>query len=135
MSEVIDLDALLPKPVKVKISGKVVDLYPGKLKILVRIQDMANGMSDGEQSLEKVKEMLDLLSEIIPAIKTDKDLDISPLQVNKIIEVGNEIYNKAYIDKLINNLYYQAGLLIEIYLIGYYRFIHIDFVVSRMIMS
>lgn len=88
MSEVIDLDALLPKPVKVKISGKVVDLYPGKLKILVRIQDMANGMSDGKQSLEKVEEMLDLLSEIIPAIKTDKDLDISPLQVNKIIEVA-----------------------------------------------
>lgn len=87
MSEVIDLDALLPKPVKVKISGKVVDLYPGKLKILVRIQDMANGL-DGKQSLEKVNEMLDLLSEIIPAIKTDKDLDISPLQVNKIIEVA-----------------------------------------------
>lgn len=84
----MDLDALLPKPIKVKISGKVVDLYPGKLKILVRIQNMASGMTDGEQSLEKINEMLDLLSEIIPAIKTDKDIDISPLQVNKIIEVA-----------------------------------------------
>ncbi len=88
MEEIMDLDALLPKPIKVKISGKVVDLYPGKLKILVRIQDMASGMTDGEQSLEKINEMLDLLSEIIPAIKTDKEIDISPLQVNKIIEVA-----------------------------------------------
>jgi len=88
MSEVIDLDALLPKPIKVKISGKVVDLYPGKLKILVKIQDMANGITDEKQSLEKINEMLDLLSEIIPAIKTDKDLDVSPLQVQKIIEVA-----------------------------------------------
>lgn len=88
MSEVIDLDALLPKPIKVKISGKIVDLYPGKLKILVKIQDMANGMADEKQSLEKINEMLDLLSEIIPAIKTDKDLDVSPLQVQKIIEVA-----------------------------------------------
>lgn len=88
MEEIMDLDALLPKPIKVKISGKVVDLYPGKLKILLKIQDMTNGMVGGEQSLEKIKEMLDLLSEIIPAIKTDKDLDISPLQVQKIIEVA-----------------------------------------------
>lgn len=84
----IDLDALLPKPIKVKISGKVVDLYPGKLKILIKIQNMANEITDGEQSLNKIKELLDLLSEIIPAIKTDPDLDISPLQINKIIEVA-----------------------------------------------
>lgn len=89
MSEVYDLDALLPKPVKVKISGKIVDLYPGKLKTLVKIQNMADAMiAGGEQSLNQVSEILDALSEIIPAIKDDKDIDISPLQINKLIEIA-----------------------------------------------
>lgn len=88
MAEIIDLDVLLPSPVKVKLSGKVVDLLPGKLKTLVRIQDLATNMMEGEQGLEKINEIIDLLSEIIPAIKTDKDIDISPLQLNKIIEVA-----------------------------------------------
>lgn len=92
MSDYIDLDALLPKPVKVKISGKLVDLYPGKLKTLVKIQGMADEMLvGGEESLSKVAEMLDALSEIIPAIKTDKEIDVSPLQVNKLIEIAYKL--------------------------------------------
>ncbi|MFA5634101.1 MAG: hypothetical protein WC973_03040 [Candidatus Dojkabacteria bacterium] len=89
MAEVVDLDALLPKPVKVKISGKVVDLYPGKLRTLVKIQDLAQDLdAGGEKDLEKVRELLEALSDIIPAIKTDKDIDISPLQVQRLIEIA-----------------------------------------------
>lgn len=82
----MDLDALLPKPIKVKISGKVVDLYPGKLKILVKIQEMGKNLASG--GAEQLSEILELLSQIIPAIKEDEDLDISPLQIQKIIEVA-----------------------------------------------
>ena len=86
MEEIMDLDALLPKPIKVKISGKVVDLYPGKLKILVKIQEMGKNLASG--GAEQLHEILELLSQIIPAIKEDEDLDISPLQIQKIIEVA-----------------------------------------------
>lgn len=86
MEEIMDLDALLPKPIKVKISGKVVDLYPGKLKILVKIQEMGKNLASG--GAEQLHEILELLSQIIPAIKEDDDFDISPLQIQKIIEVA-----------------------------------------------
>ncbi len=84
----MDLDALLPEPIKVKISGKVVDLYPGKLKILARIQNVGKDIMGGDGSKDQLAEVLDLLSQIIPAIKEDEDLDISPLQIQKIIEVA-----------------------------------------------
>lgn len=90
MSEILDLDSLLPKPIRIKISGKVVDLFPGKLKMLVRIQDMATSLlADGNNpDIGKISEIIDALSELIPALKTDKTLDISPVQITRIIEIA-----------------------------------------------
>lgn len=87
--EILDLDKLIPEAKKIKISGKVVDLYPGKLKTLIKLQKaflaFQNGSSEEQGKL--LDDVMECLSVLVPAIKTD-DLDISMTQLPVLIEVA-----------------------------------------------
>lgn len=81
MNEIVDLDKLVPEPKKIKLNGRVIDLFPGKLKTIIKLQRAFTGLQKGEQ--DKLDEVINVLSEIIPAIKDD-DMDI-PLPTLKVL--------------------------------------------------
>lgn len=87
--EILDLDKLIPETKKIRISGKVVDLYPGKLKTLIKLQKaflaFQNGNADTQAGL--LDDVMECLAILVPAIK-DEDLDISMAQLPVLIEVA-----------------------------------------------
>lgn len=85
--EVIDLDSLAPEPKKIKLSGKVIDLYPGKLKTIMKLQKAFGEMSKGEGSMEEV---IEILSVLVPRIKDD-DIDISMPVLTKLVALSFEV--------------------------------------------
>lgn len=87
--QVIDLDKLVPEPVKIKLSGKIMDLYPGKLKTVIKLQNAFSRMRDGQTG--NPEEVIDILSTIIPQIKDDDvDIDVSR-QLPKLVELAYEV--------------------------------------------
>jgi hypothetical protein len=89
MSEIIDLDKLLPEPKEIKISGKILKLYPGKVKTIIKIQKAFAGFKEAspEDQSKSLTSLVDILAEIIPGIKND-DVDISVEQLPKIIDLA-----------------------------------------------
>lgn len=89
MTEIIDLDKLLPEPKKIKISGKVLMLYPGKIKTLIKIQKAFAGFKEAstEEQSGLLESVVDTLVKIIPDIKND-DVDIGIEQLPEIINIA-----------------------------------------------
>lgn len=87
MSEILDLDALLPEPKKVKLSGKILDVYPPTVRQLLRLQRIGQSISDQSLSGEEAeKGMMEALSTIIPALKDDDTIDINLDQMLALID-------------------------------------------------
>jgi len=90
MPEVIDLDKLLPEPKEIKISGKVLKLYPGKIKTLISIQKAFSSFQEAKSQNDQadlLDSVINALAKIIPEIKND-DVDISIEQLPKIIDLA-----------------------------------------------
>lgn len=88
MTEIQDLDALLPDVKKIKISGKILNLYPGKLKSLIRIQKAFLAFQDAKQTDMKLfDDVINALAEIIPDLKRD-DVDISMEQIPVLVSIA-----------------------------------------------
>ena len=88
MSDIIDLDILQPEPKKIKLNGKILDLYPGKLKTIIRIQKAFVVFKDTQGTdSEALDKVIDALAEIIPDLKND-DVDIAVTQIPKLIELA-----------------------------------------------
>lgn len=87
--EILDLDKLIPEPKKIKLNGKIIDLHPGKLKTLIKLQRsfLAFQNSNGENQEQLLDEVINTLAVLIPAIK-DEDMDISLTQLPVLIEVA-----------------------------------------------
>lgn len=85
---VFDLDKLVPEPKKIKLSGKILDLYPGKLKTIVKLQRAFASMRDGNGDPEEV---INILSTLIPQIKDD-DVDINvSTQLPVLVKLAYEV--------------------------------------------
>lgn len=91
MSNVIDLDKLLPEPKKVIISGKELEVYPGKIKALIRIQKaFASFKNAGEDDkLDLMNSVVEGLAQIMPGIR-DEDVDISMEQLPVLVNLAYE---------------------------------------------
>lgn len=87
MSEVIDLDKLVPEPKKIKLNGKIIDLYPGKLKTIIKLQRAFSGLQMG--NTDKIDDVITILSEIIPALKDD-DMDIPLATLERLVQLAYE---------------------------------------------
>jgi Cu/Ag efflux pump CusA len=85
----IDLDNLLPEPTQVKISGRVLNVYPGKLKALIKLQKVFLSFADLNKSdqMNKMEEVVEALGSFIPELK-ENDVDISLAQLPKIVEIA-----------------------------------------------
>lgn len=88
MTDIIDLDILTPEVKKIKLNGVIMDLYPGKLKTIIRIQKafIAFEAANGTDS-EALDRVIKALSEIIPDLKKD-DVDISVNQIPVLIQLA-----------------------------------------------
>lgn len=87
MSDVVDLDKLVPEPKKIKLNGKIIDLYPGKLKTIIRLQRAFTALQKGDT--EKIDDVINTLSEIVPALKDD-DMDIPLSTLQTLVQLAYE---------------------------------------------
>lgn len=90
MSEVLDLDILIPEPKKVKISGKIIDCYPPKIRQLLSMQMVWDKIKSADSS-EAEQLLIDVLAPIVPAIKDDKDLDFTIDQLTTLLQYAQNI--------------------------------------------
>lgn len=87
MSEVLDLDALLPEAKKVKLNGKVFDVYPATIRQLLRIQSIGQDISTGKLTGPEAEDLLiNALSSIIPVLKEDTSVDLNIAQMVALID-------------------------------------------------
>lgn len=89
MSEIIDFDKLLPEPRIIRLSGKELKVYPGKLKALIKIQKAFTQFTEatGDEKLTIMDELINLLSVIMPGLKDD-DVDIAVEQVGDLVALA-----------------------------------------------
>lgn len=91
MSELLDLDALLPEPKKIKINGKIIECHPPTIRQLLAIQKAADASTganvDPQEAVERLEEAL---SAIVPAIKEDKSIDFTLNQFYSLIKFLQE---------------------------------------------
>ena len=91
MADVINLDKLLPEPKEVEISGRIVKVYPGKLKVLIKIQKAFTAFKGAvpEKQVELMEGLIEVLSKIMPNLK-DEDMDISIEQLPALVNIAYE---------------------------------------------
>ena len=91
MADVINLDKLLPEPKEVEISGRIVKVYPGKLKVLIKIQKAFTAFKGAvpEKQVELMEGLIEVLSKIMPNLK-DEDMDISIEQLPALVNMAYE---------------------------------------------
>lgn len=86
MSDVLDLDALLPEPKKIKINGKLIDCYPPKVKHLISMQRVFARIQNAQDTDEAEKLIEDVLAPIIPAIREDDTIDFTLDQLKALLQ-------------------------------------------------
>jgi len=90
-TDILDLDVLIPSPCKIRINGKEIDAHPLTLKQLIRITNIQTEISQTKNTKEMYDTIIDSLSPMIPALKTDPTLDFSLDQLYAIIEFAQKI--------------------------------------------
>lgn len=87
MADVIDLDKLVPEPKKIKLNGKIMDLYPGKLKTIIKLQRDFTALQQGDG--EKLEAVINTLAEILPDIKKE-EVDIPLPVLRALVQLAYE---------------------------------------------
>lgn len=86
MSDMLDLDILAPEPKKIKIKGRIIDCYPPTIRQLLNIQKVVDSIQSQTTSADEALDKLeDALAAIIPALKTDTDIDLTIPQFYALI--------------------------------------------------
>ena len=88
--EVQDLDILQPEPIKIKLSGQIIDLFPGKLKALIKIQKAFNAFQTAKADQDSFDNIVNALAVLIPRLKDD-DIDISIANIPVLIELAYKV--------------------------------------------
>lgn len=102
MTDILDLDALSPQKKQVKISGKIIDVYPPKVMQLIEIQRLFEIFKENKNDATTYIEALrKALSPIVPAIQDDPTIDFSLEQLIALLAfvqsaaVPKSLENKA----------------------------------------
>jgi len=95
MAEVIDLNVLVPESRIVKIGDKEIEIKPPKTAQMFKLGALGQKMQGAdkipaEQMEALVKEMTDLIVEIVPDIE---GIELHPTQVFKLIEIIGVMVN------------------------------------------
>jgi len=112
MARVIeDLDRLLPESVNIKVSGKILELKPIKLKALLGLQKTFEDFQDldpSEYTDDTFDKLLDALAVVLPEIKTDPDIDLTIPQLIRLINLVAQLMTVQ------SNEMTQAGMNVSI---------------------
>ena len=112
MARVIeDLDRLLPESVNIKVSGKILELKPIKLKALLGLQKTFEDFRDldpSEYTDDTFDKLLDALAVVLPEIKTDPDIDLTIPQLIRLINLVAQLMTVQ------SNEMTQAGMNVSI---------------------
>lgn len=85
----LDLDYIQPEAKHVKLNGKLLEVYPPKLKNIVVISKMARELSDETKTIEEKVQVFESLKQVLagimPAFKED-DVDVTLEQMIALIE-------------------------------------------------
>jgi hypothetical protein len=85
MTDVLDLDALIPPVKKIKINGKIIDCFPLTLKQLLNIAKLRKELQNIDDP-DKIEQMImNGLSPFCPAAK-EKGFDLTLAQFNAIVD-------------------------------------------------
>ena len=78
MSDILDLDLLLPEPKQVKLNGKVYEVFPPTVKQILRLQKIGQGIQTGSiVGDEAESQLIEGLSVLMPALKEEENLDLT----------------------------------------------------------
>lgn len=84
--DILDLDALMPQPKKIKIKGKILEAYPPTTRQILKLQRAVENVQKDAKNVEDIETALtDALVEIVPAIKDDASIDFSIQQLVALI--------------------------------------------------
>lgn len=88
MSDVLDLDALMPESKTIILGGNKIKVQPPKLKTVFALQKTFIMLQDGKP--EAGEKIIEALSSIVPDIKND-DVDLTVEQLQALIQFVSEM--------------------------------------------
>lgn len=97
MSDTLDLDALLPEPFKVKINGRIIEVMQPSLRQLLSLQkvfiNLQSALKESDADIDVIqKQLMDAVSDIVPAMKEDAEIDLT---IEQLIALMNFIQEKS----------------------------------------
>jgi hypothetical protein len=102
MSDILDLDVLVPEPKKAKIAGKIVDVYPPKVLHLIEMQRVFEKFKEGNVlGADATKMIRDAILPIVPAIQEDPTIDFTMEQLLALLRFAQSI---AVPDEIAKNM-------------------------------
>lgn len=90
-TDLLDLDVLIPSTCRIKIGGKELEAFPLTIKQLVRITNLETEIAKSTNPMDLYDVIVDVLSPMIPALKTDTTLDFNIGQLFAIIQFAQKI--------------------------------------------
>jgi hypothetical protein len=88
MSDVLDLDALMPEPKTIILGGNKIKVQPPKLKTVFALQKTFIMLQDGKP--DAGEKIVEALSAIVPDIKND-NVDLTVEQLQALIQFVSEM--------------------------------------------
>lgn len=90
-TDLLDLDVLIPSTCIIKIQGKELEAHPLSIKQLIRITNLREELSKKKDPYKMYDTIIDVLAPMIPALKTDKTIDLNIAQLYAIINFAQKI--------------------------------------------
>lgn len=92
MPDILDLQALVPEPKKIKLhNGKLIDCFPLTIRQLVKVAKLEKQLTEVQTEDEIIELMVDALGPFIPAIKDDPEVDFTIAELWKIVRFAQDI--------------------------------------------
>jgi adenylosuccinate synthase len=92
MSDILDLDAILPEPRQVKLNGKTYTILPAKLKDFIAIQKLFLSFQDVGDPTKQVSAIEEITKVLKPIIPNVEEMDVTFEQLLAILQFS---YNTA----------------------------------------
>lgn len=88
--EILDLDALLPLPQKVKINGKIIECNPLTIEQLVRVINLQESLQKIKDAREFMPLFREAMSPFVPALN-DETFELTIFQARALITFAQKI--------------------------------------------
>lgn len=90
MTDLYDLDSLMPPSKKIKINGKILEIKPAKIKEYIKIVKLESRLNNTDDPDQVQKVIVETLAPVIPGIVGD-DVDFTVGQIRELIKIAIEI--------------------------------------------